>query len=484
MIKNLSKSTSIMFLFDLLVFTLSTNLLYGIFYGNNNFFSLNRILVVTVVVIAGLYSLFLKGQYKIREFNITLWNAYRLFEGVFFAHVIPAIILFFTVEKITLLKFLVANICTIFCCLYLYRLGFHYYLFNLKKVKRILIVGANDRAKAIINEINNKPALKMQVAGIVKSAEANKTIAKLDSEVFGFHLSQKDIQELDRKIEEEKEFVYDKIQIFDNGKDLHNIVEENNIDIVIFTHLTGLMTTVDKKVKVYLMSDFYEKVTNKFYIDEENLSAYQYEVYMKYKDSLYDIFKRILDICSAIIIFTVTLPITGFTALRIWLTDHENPIYTQDRVGKNGKIFKCYKLRTMWANNFVPKDSKKVGYVEDQNQDDRVIPWCKFVRKARFDEIPQMINIIKGDMSIVGPRAEWREVAEIYKKEVLGYPIRMMVNTAWTGWAQINQGYCFASDNEAVKLQYDLYYIKHRNLFWDISILIKAVFLALGGRHA
>ena len=482
--KKLSKSTSIMFLFDLSIFTLSTNLLYGIFYDNNDYFSLNRIFVVTVVVLGGLYSLFLKGQYKIREFNITLWNAYRLFEGVVFAHVIPAIILFFSVGKITLLKFLGVNICTIFCCLYLYRLGFHYYLFNLKKVKRILIVGANERAKAIINEINNKPALKMQVAGIVKSAEANKTIAKLDSEVFGFHLSQKDIQELDRKIEEEKEFVYDKIQVFENGKDLHNIVEENNIDIVIFTHLTGLITTVDKKVKVYLMSDFYEKVTNKFYVDEENLGTYQYEVYMKYKDSLYDILKRILDICTAIIIFTVTLPITGFTALKIWLTDHENPIYTQDRVGKNGKIFKCYKLRTMWANNFVPKDNKKVGYVEDQNQDDRVIPWCKFVRKARFDEIPQMINIIKGDMSIVGPRAEWREVAEIYKKEVLGYPIRMMVNTAWTGWAQINQGYCFASDNEAVKLQYDLYYIKHRNLFWDISILIKAVFLALGGRHA
>ena len=483
-IKSLSKSTSIMFLFDLLVFAFSTSIFYVLLCGHNDSCSLSKVLIVTVVVIAGLFSLFLKGQYKIREFNVTLWNAYRLLEGVIFAHIIPAIVLFFFVNKMTLLKFLGLNICTIFLCLYIYRLGFHYYLFNLKKVKRVLVVGANERAKAIIKEINNKQALKMQVVGVVKSAEANKAIAELDSKVFGFNLSTGNIQELERKIEEENNFASNAIQIFDNGKDLHNIVETNNIDIVIFTHSTGLMTTVDTGVKVYLMPDFYEKVTNKFYIDEENLENYQYEVYMKYKDSLYDIFKRRLDIISALIIFIVTLPITGFTALRIWLTDHENPIYTQNRVGKNGKVFKCYKLRTMWANNFVPKDNKKVGYVEDQNQDDRVIPWCKFVRKARFDEIPQMINIIKGEMSIVGPRAEWTEVAEIYKKEVLGYPLRMMVNTAWTGWAQINQGHCVDVNSIIEKLQYDLYYIKHRNLFWDISILVKAVFLALGGRHA
>ena len=138
----------------------------------------------------------------------------------------------------------------------------------------------------------------------------------------------------------------------------------------------------------------------------------------------------------------------------------------------------------MYDNDFIPKDNKKVGYVENQDEDDRVIPFCKFVRKARFDEIFQMINILKGEMSIVGPRAEWTKVVEVYQKEVKGYPLRMMVNTAWTGWAQINQGYCFASDNEAIKLQYDLYYIKHRNLLWDISILIKAIFLAVGGRHA
>jgi len=184
-----------------------------------------------------------------------------------------------------------------------------------------------------------------------------------------------------------------------------------------------------------------------------------------------------------LIILIVTLPITGVTAIRIWLTDKESPIYTQTRIGIRGKEFKCYKLRTMYANNYVPKNLKDGGYAENQEQDDRVIPFCKFVRKARFDEIPQMINILKGEMSIVGPRAEWDEVVKIYKEQIPYYNCRMWVKTGWTGWAQINQGHCISSDDIAEKLQYDLYYLKNRNVMWEIFILVKAVFMALGGRH-
>ena len=270
---------------------------------------------------------------------------------------------------------------------------------------------------------------------------------------------------------------------FENGKDIHDIVLKTNTDIVIFTYKSSLLSALPTNAKHYLMPDFYEMATGKYYIDDETLADFSYE-FMKKPKGIYEIWKRRFDIVCAMTILIVTLPITGFIALRIKLTDGESPFYTQDRVGKGGRIFKAYKLRTMYDNDFKPKDNKKVGYVENQDEDDRVIPWCKFVRKARFDEIPQMVNILKGDMSIVGPRCEWKEVADVYKKEVKGYSYRMLVNTAWTGWAQINQGYCFASDNEAIKLQYDLYYIKHRNLFWDIAILVKAVFLALGGRHA
>ena len=203
---------------------------------------------------------------------------------------------------------------------------------------------------------------------------------------------------------------------------------------------------------------------------------------MIHKSRVYDFCKRCYDIIAALIILIVTLPITGFTALRVWLTDHENPIYTQPRVGIDGKVFKCYKLRTMYANDYVPKAGKINENTAGIN-DDRVIPFCKWIRKARFDEIPQMINILKGEISIVGPRAEWEDLVNIYKKEIPYYTCRQWVKTGWTGWAQINQGHCVSSDDVNEKLQYDLYYLKNRNVLWEICILVKAVFMALGGRH-
>lgn len=478
--KQLSRSVGLMFIFDLLVFTISTYCLSNIFCS----FKL-MMLTVALVTVVGLFSLFLKGQYKIREHNVTVWNAYRLLEGVVFAH-IPTVMLIFFVSVSSYFKFALLNILSIFIVLKLYRAIFHYYLFEFKKVKKVLVVGANERANIIANVIKEKYALKMEVIGIVKSAEADKLISEYNSKTFGYELSADDYAKLNHRIEQEKSFNNNEFKIYENGKDIHNLCIETDSDIVIFTYPSCLATAIPEKIKEFYMPDFYEMATGKYYLDKYTASDFALD-FMKYnrtfKARIYDFCKRIFDIIAATIILTVTLPITGVTALRIWLTDHENPIFTQDRVGKNGKIFKCYKLRTMWANNFVPNDRKKVGYVEDQNQDDRVIPFCKFVRKARFDEIPQMINILKGEMSIVGPRAEWTEVAEVYKDEVLGYRLRQVVKTAWTGWAQINQGYCFASDNESIKLAYDLYYIKHRNILWEISILIKAVFLALGGRH-
>ena len=450
MFKTLSKSVFIMFIFDLLILFLST-LMWA--YKFN--YSIKAIIFLTLLVVTiGLIVLFLKGNYKIREFNITGKNTYLLFEGIVMMHFIPALYLFIFASSVgTTLEFLFANILTTFVCLRIYRALFHLYLFKFKKTKNILIIGTDERARVIADEINNKYALKMSVVGFVQ----NENCAE--------------------------EFIADKnLPVYKNLTSLNDVIQEKSVDIVVIAQPTELIITISRGIDIYKMPEFYEMVTGKYYIDEKTITELYYQ-FAKNRSVVYDFCKRVYDIIAATIILVVTLPITGFTALRIWLTDHENPIYTQNRVGKGGKVFKCYKLRTMWANNYVPKDLKKGGYAENQEQDDRVIPWCKFVRKARFDEIPQMINILKGDMSIVGPRAEWEEVVKIYKEEIPYYTCRMWTKTGWTGWAQINQGHLFSLDDEEGKLVYDLYYIKHRNILWEISILVKAVFMALGGRH-
>lgn len=450
MFKTLSRSVLYMFLFDLLILAVST-----ILWANKFLYSIKAIIFLSVLVVgSGLIILFLKGNYKIREFNITGKNTYLLFEGVVMMHIIPALYLFiFASSAIKTIEFLLVNIFTIFIALRLYRALFHYYLFKIKRTKNILILGTDERARIIADEIQGKYALKMRVAGFVQGENSS------------------------------EEFISDNNSpVYKDIKDLKSIIEEKDIDIVVIAQPTELIVTIPKGVDIYKMPDFYEMVTGKYYIDEKTITELYYQ-FATHQSVVYDFCKRTYDIIAALIILIVTLPITAYIAIRVKMIDGASPFFTQTRVGKGGKTFECYKLRTMYVNDYVPKDGNDIKYAENVKGDDRIIPFCRFVRKARFDEIPQMINILKGDMSIVGPRAEWDNLVNIYSKEIPYYTSRQWVKTGWTGWAQINQGHCVNSDDVMEKLQYDLFYLKNRNVVWEIFILVKAVFLALGGRH-
>ena len=321
-------------------------------------------------------------------------------------------------------------------------------------------MGTNKNAKLIADEIMAKKALRMNVVGFVKDTN--------DDEVC----------------------VSDSTQIYTMQDGLAKIIAEKSVDIVIVAiHrrmeealLTEMVNSIPRRVKLYTMPEFYEMVTGKYFIDRMSINGLFFN-FMKNRSLAYDICKRIYDIIAATIILTVTLPILLYIAIRVKLTDGGDPMFTQTRVGKGGKTFKIYKLRTMYVNDYTPKNADDVKYAESVKGDDRIIPFCKFVRKARFDEIPQMINIIKGEMSIVGPRAEWLDEVKIFCEKISYYPCRMWVKTGWTGWSHINMEPVFNVDEEKERLAYDLYYLKHRNVLWEIGILVKAVFLALGGRH-
>ena len=444
-----------MFLFDIAVMVISTTFWYTGLGMPEDLLDMT----VLITALSGVAVLFLKDNYKIREFNTTLKNYYLLFEGMVFAQIPPAILLLTFTNDANTFEFILANLLTIFIALRIYRLLFHYYLFNIKKVKNVLIIGNNSNAKLIADEIAAKKALKMNVAGFVEDTE-------------------------------NEDYIQDgSLKVITKPVNLKETIKSNRIDIVIIAIkrrmeeelLTTMIESIPNGVKVYKMPDFYEKITGKYFVDRMSINWLFYD-YMNKRSVVYDFCKRIYDIIAALTIFTVTLPVLLYIGIRVRMTDGGSAIYTQNRIGKNGKPFKMYKLRTMYLNDYVPKKGH-LEHTESQDKDDRVIPFCKFVRKARFDEIPQMINILKGEMSIVGPRTEWENLVNIYSKEIPYYTCRQWVKTGWTGWAQINQGHCVLSDDIAEKLQYDLYYLKHRNLLWDISILVKAIFLALGGRH-
>ena len=143
--------------------------------------------------------------------------------------------------------------------------------------------------------------------------------------------------------------------------------------------------------------------------------------------------------------------------------------YTQERVGKKGKLFKIFKLRSMVVN------AEKDGAVWADKNDSRVTAFGKFLRKTRLDEFPQFINILKGEMSVIGPRPERPVFVDQLAKEIPFYPTRHILKPGLTGWAQVNTSYGASVDESLLKLQYDLYYIKHRNIFLDLNIIIKTL---------
>ena len=130
-----------------------------------------------------------------------------------------------------------------------------------------------------------------------------------------------------------EEFISDKnLPVYKNLASLNDVIQEKSVYIVVIAQPTELIITIPRGVDIYKMPEFYEMVTGKFYIDEKTITELYYQ-FAKNRSLTYDFCKRVYDIIAATIILVVTLPITGFTALRIWLTDHENPIYTQNRVG-------------------------------------------------------------------------------------------------------------------------------------------------------
>jgi len=185
---------------------------------------------------------------------------------------------------------------------------------------------------------------------------------------------------------------------------------------------------------------------------------------------IYELSKRLLDIIGAIfglLIFIILLP---FLALAIWLDTGRPIFYSQDRLGKGGVRFMIYKFRSMLQD----ADMEGASFTTLEN-DPRVTRVGSFLRRTRLDELPQFWSVLRGEMSLVGPRAERPGLVAEYQKQIPFYRARLLVKPGLTGWAQINYGYVSSVTETVVKLEYDLYYIKHRTLAMDVSIILRTI---------
>ncbi len=189
--------------------------------------------------------------------------------------------------------------------------------------------------------------------------------------------------------------------------------------------------------------------------------------------------KRLLDVSIALLMLCVGLPIMVIVALAIFLESGFPVIYVQERVGLHGKPFQLYKFRSMRQNAEV--DGKAVWATQ---ADQRVTRLGRFLRQTRLDELPQLFNVLLGDMSLVGPRPERPAFVSALEQEIPFYALRHQVKPGITGWAQICFPYGASSEDARQKLQYDLYYLKNYSLFLDLNILCLTLQVVLWGKGA
>ena len=189
----------------------------------------------------------------------------------------------------------------------------------------------------------------------------------------------------------------------------------------------------------------------------------------------YMLVKRLLDILCVLAALPFALPLMLLTAIAIRLESAGSVLFVQNRVGQGGREFKIYKFRSMRT------DSEQNGAQLAQVGDSRITRVGSFIRKTRLDELPQFFNILKGDMSLIGPRPEHKGFVDQFEKSIPFYQYRHIVKPGLSGWAQVTQGYAGNTDETQVKIEHDFYYIKHFSFSLDVLIIFKTVKIILTG---
>ena len=402
-------------------------------------------LVVTMLVLN------LKGLYKIKTYRPK--NLYMLFEGVTISTVIAGIPICLINFNILTVLLLIINAVCVFSGILFIRIVQLTYTKCFKSTKNVLIVGAGQDGKLIAEEIQARPALKLKVVGFLD--DNMNTIEDEDST----------------------------IPILGLTCDSEAVIKDNNVKIVIVAVksrmdsviLTDLIKGIPLGVKVWRMPKFYEKITHKYLVSKMTVNWLFYAC-VKKKALLFTYIKRFCDIISSIAIMLVTIPLSIIAMVIIKFSDFGPIFFTQTRIGKFGKPFKMIKFRTMY------QDKVEEDFDEDIDQvhadDKRIMPCCKLLRKFHIDELPQMINVLRGEMSIVGPRPVREEVYYENREKVPFWECRNWVRPGWCGWQQINM----TEPTSEERLEYDLYYIKHRHIVWEFLILVQYIARVICGR--
>ena len=404
-----------------------------IFFIKNNIYYIDIIIGIVIFVVYYIADIFDldDNRYKLKTLfvsfiiNVVLFVIFSMYFGVF-----KSLVIF-------IVQFIYQNIAK--------RLIYDFLI----KQKNIVVLGFNYRTEIIRKMTENKPNL--HVVGIITVDGEKKD---------GYNIIGK-YSELEEII---KKNSVDKLVVAIEG-----VIEQQLLKTMLGIKLAG--------IRVYSFLDFYEKLEEKVPVQTINE---QWFLFGRGFDIIHNGFyikiKRLFDIILALFIFSITLPIMIIAAIIIKLESKGPILFIQERIGKGNEVFKIMKFRSMKLHD----EDAHSKYAD--KKDIRVTRFGKIMRKTRIDELPQLINVIKGEMSFVGPRPEWNKLCCDYMEKIPFYNLRHAVQPGLTGWAQVNFPYGASVEDAFEKLQYDLYYIKHYSLMLDIIIFFKTIKTVVFGR--
>ncbi|NTU98400.1 sugar transferase [Candidatus Falkowbacteria bacterium] len=307
------------------------------------------------------------------------------------------------------------------------------------------IIGWNEQVKELLEEIKSRSHLGYRISFIINDNESNRPDAE-------------------------------GVEILPQNVNLTELVGQRHINTLVFVNnpheslelRNTLFACLPLKINFINLPLFYESLAGKVPITAISQTWFLENLDEGGKFG-FDLFKRLYDLVLAAVLLAITSPLWLLIAIGIKLESRGPVFFIQKRLGRNGTVFNILKFRTMTVegNSFAPTAAN----------DKRVTRFGRFLRKSRLDELPQAINIIKGEMSFVGPRPERPELVKELEQRVPFYRERMLVNPGVTGWDQISGEYHSPSYEDTMKkLQYDLFYIKNRSIYLDLSIILKTIY--------
>lgn len=331
-----------------------------------------------------------------------------------------------------------------------WRLCYSHYISRYFRTK-VLIIGTDELAKSLGREMVQKPELGYEVVGFIDRDPAKKGMKVVNPGVIGD---------------------------FENLIDVMNVHRIRHVIVALEDRrgqlpIEALLASKLKGIRIDDGLSFYERISGKIAVQQLRPSwlifAYGFR-----KNQLTSAVKRFVDVSCAVVGLILSSPLFVVLSTLIKLTSPGPVFYRQDRVGEGGRIFSLLKFRSMRAD--AEENSGPVWAIE---KDPRVTRLGHFMRKFRLDELPQMVNVLRGEMSFVGPRPERPAFVEMLREQIPYYDLRFSVKPGITGWAQVRYHYGGTLQGALEKLQYELYYIKNMSFLLDLFILLETVKVVL-----